>query len=224
MRMLNKIFAIAGASLLAAQGAAHEKEAETHAVGALDFGGASPVYALENAQLSRRTFGFGTSHQIKKLKPVWISSFGLYDKVVGVACTWTLSGETVGGKDSYKAAKIVSQRCAVASVEPEMWKRTIGDDFTKEGAGNYTNVANLTGDAKQLLEFSENALPVRELRSFQFRTWNNDKKEICLRSALRDLNDEKAPWIVNIDHGCFKFSQTDYMSRKHKAFQANYEG
>lgn len=142
---------------------------------------------------------------------------GLYDRQLGIACTWTLAigniskeSELTRDKTLYNVENHVCERRA----EPESWQRTEPLSRSSVGMKNVSSVLDLYGDKSEIVQLSIDIHRGGSLRQIYSRLWDAKSDQVCMKSMMVGTTTFGMHAVSKIDHGCFKLDHKDFVIQR----------
>lgn len=162
-----------------------------------------PEKAFINAGMNVRSYHFATVPE----QPATIMKQAMYDREVGIACSWSLV--KVGSDFKMAVADHVCSR----RDEPEGWQRAASAEAETPSAQNTVGIGtqiDYYGDGRRVVQFSTSKNPDSVFAHHQVRFWNEPKSEVCLASGL-----SVGPFsIAEVNHGCFKMDRKEFVIKR----------
>lgn len=162
-----------------------------------------PEKAFIDAGMNVRSYHFATVPE----HPSTIIKQAMYDREVGIACSWNL----VKAESDFKMA--VADHVCSKRDEPEGWKRAASAEAETPSAQDTVGIStqiDYYGDRRKIVQFSTSANPDSVFAHHQVRFWNEAKSEVCLASGLSigPLS------IAEVNHGCFKMDRKEFVIKR----------
>ncbi|PZQ45026.1 MAG: hypothetical protein DI551_08660 [Micavibrio aeruginosavorus] len=209
---------------------------EASSVSKIAYASVSPVDAVSDADMKMRLFVFDAKlENMGRDKGVTVSE-GLYDEVLGVACSWSIQKMSLAKYPDASIQIMQSHECRKMK-QPKAWQKKIPPPFEKSlnkiTSGVYSPTANVRDIVQVMMVSSGNP---RET-NYLVRQWDSTRLEVCLRMGTFDtypvirptpeavgilmlLNQipKSGPKAIMIaDNGCYKLGKAEFFVKRGQA-------
>lgn len=176
-----------------------------------DVSQATPGFTLYDQKTQTSMHDFSGADAPKVIKQ------GLYDRQLGIACTWTLAvnniskeSELTGAQTLYNVENHTCQRGA----EPQSWQKVQPLSRSSVGIKHVSGALDLYGDKSQIVQLSIDVHRGDSLRQMYSRLWDANTDQVCMKSMMVGTTPFGMHTVSKVDHGCFKLDHKDFIIQR----------